>query len=201
MLRYPECATYFFPLQSVQIGCGAHPAPQSTDTVADPKCLYVVLRENFACECCDLKWSDGGSIRIWETNFSAKLGFVKFLAKQSVSGSDRSVLRRIIIDSLNSAGSFCRRLWPLGSRRDSLQFIYLEGSSSFYDITSNYGIKQIHTKRLKKSYIHIKFLHEICALLGHYAAYSGILVHYTTRCKHSLVLLRMGEIIARNLLS
>jgi len=27
------------------------------------------------------------------------------------------------------------------------------------------------------------------------------LVHYTTRCKHSLVLLRMDEIIARNMLS
>jgi len=26
-------------------------------------------------------------------------------------------------------------------------------------------------------------------------------VHYTTSCKHSLVLLRMGEIIARNMLS
>jgi len=26
-------------------------------------------------------------------------------------------------------------------------------------------------------------------------------VHYTTICKHSLVLLRMGEIIARNMLS
>jgi len=26
-------------------------------------------------------------------------------------------------------------------------------------------------------------------------------VHYTTSCKHSLVLLKMGEIIARNMLS
>jgi len=26
-------------------------------------------------------------------------------------------------------------------------------------------------------------------------------VHYTTSCKHSLVFLRMGEIIARNMLS
>jgi len=26
-------------------------------------------------------------------------------------------------------------------------------------------------------------------------------VHYTTSCKHSLVLLRMGEITARNMLS
>jgi len=26
-------------------------------------------------------------------------------------------------------------------------------------------------------------------------------VHYTASCKHSLVLLRMGEIIARNMLS
>ena len=26
-------------------------------------------------------------------------------------------------------------------------------------------------------------------------------VHYTTSCKHSLVLLRMGEIVARNMLS
>ena len=34
---------------------------------------------------------------------------------------------------------------------------------------------------------------------GHRQATSS--VHYTTSCKHSLVLLRMGEIIARNMLS
>jgi len=34
---------------------------------------------------------------------------------------------------------------------------------------------------------------------GHQQAASS--VHYTTSCKHSLVLLRMGEIIARNMLS
>ena len=34
---------------------------------------------------------------------------------------------------------------------------------------------------------------------GHQHAVSS--VHYTTSCKHSLVLLRMGEIIARNMLS
>ena len=34
---------------------------------------------------------------------------------------------------------------------------------------------------------------------GHQQATSS--VHYTTSCKHSLVLLRMGEIIARNMLS
>jgi len=34
--------------------------------------------------------------------------------------------------------------------------------------------------------------------IGHAAAPS---VHYTTSCKHNLVLLRMGEIIARNMLS
>jgi len=28
-----------------------------------------------------------------------------------------------------------------------------------------------------------------------------VLVHYTTSCKHSLVLLKIGEIIARNMLS
>jgi len=32
-------------------------------------------------------------------------------------------------------------------------------------------------------------------------ATAGSSVHYTTSCKHSLVLLRMGEIIARNMLS
>jgi len=35
-------------------------------------------------------------------------------------------------------------------------------------------------------------------LAGHQQAAS--LVHYTTSCKHSLVLLRMGEIIGRNVL-
>jgi len=45
----------------------------------------------------------------------------------------------------------------------------------------------------------------ICILLevptqaSHQQAASS--VHYTTSCKHSLVLLRMGEIIARNMLS
>ena len=39
------------------------------------------------------------------------------------------------------------------------------------------------------------YLHRQCCLQ---AASS---VHYTTSCKHSLVLLRMGEIIARNMLS
>ena len=34
---------------------------------------------------------------------------------------------------------------------------------------------------------------------GHQQAASS--VHYTTSCKHSLVLLRMGEIIARNMLN
>jgi len=34
---------------------------------------------------------------------------------------------------------------------------------------------------------------------GHQSAASS--VHYTTSCKHSLVLLRMGEIITRNMLS
>jgi len=34
---------------------------------------------------------------------------------------------------------------------------------------------------------------------GHQQAASSVL--YTTSCKHSLVLLRMGEIIARNVLS
>jgi len=38
-------------------------------------------------------------------------------------------------------------------------------------------------------------MHRRCCLL---AASS---VHYTKSCKHSLVLLRMGEIIARNILS
>ena len=36
-------------------------------------------------------------------------------------------------------------------------------------------------------------------LPGHQQAASS--VHYTTSCKHSLVLLKMGEIIARNMLS
>jgi len=30
---------------------------------------------------------------------------------------------------------------------------------------------------------------------------AALLVHHTISCKHSLVLLRMGEIIARNMLS
>jgi len=34
---------------------------------------------------------------------------------------------------------------------------------------------------------------------GHQEAATS--VHYTTSCKHSLVLLRMGEIIARNMLN
>jgi len=46
VLRYPVWARCLSPLQSVQIGCGVHPALQSTDTVAVPQCLYVVLMDN-----------------------------------------------------------------------------------------------------------------------------------------------------------
>jgi len=42
-------------------------------------------------------------------------------------------------------------------------------------------------------------MHRRCCLLGDQQATSA--VHYTTSCKHSLVLLRMGEIIARIMLS
>ena len=39
----------------------------------------------------------------------------------------------------------------------------------------------------------------VCVTVHHQQAASS--VHYTTSCKHSLVLLRMGEIIARNMKS
>jgi hypothetical protein len=42
----------------------------------------------------------------------------------------------------------------------------------------------------------------VCAYMYCYACLQATSsVHYTTSCKHSLVLLRMGEIIARNMLS
>jgi len=64
--------------------------------------------------------------------------------------------------------------------------------------------KRIYRAAVSQSLRNTGIKHRRCCLLvtphpGHQQAAPS--VHYTTSCKHSLALLRMGETVARNMLS
>jgi len=112
----------------------------------------------------------------------------------------------------HSQGHNCKLCWKFGYDKSSL-FSYRTG---LHYISINSQLDETVTNFID-NYNHLSMFRAIisptlrstrlCLQLGtavpphpcHQQAASP--VHYTTSCKHSLVLLRMGEIIARNMLS